>query len=637
MKEENIAKDPIDIVILTYNRLKYLQQTVDALFERTTYPFRLTIVDNNSEPDVRGYLEKNRELFHHLILNDKNEYVPAFHLGIKTTTSEIFIATEPDIIVTELSPCWLTQYMEIFQDNPKLGLLGIRLDPSDRTSVTPAWSGGTDAAPVYNKRVLLGNVGVWMMAIRRVAYSGNFPSECSVCEGVRKKGYVAGYTRDIYARHIGWYEYRDYPEYLLKKSKRPHPCFPFYAEAQLVDRNKVEPKKLTIVTTTFNGRLDWLKALLKSIETFTPRPFNMIVVDNGTTDETTKFLRSLNWITTIRNEKNLDDTLGVNQALECADTDYIVKIDTDALIADHGWWEAIHKFMEENQKVGIAGDVWNPGFEVSSRLYKSGWSPKKHGIKNLNHVQGGFMVLRKKMLDQIGLFNEDFPHDGMDVEMSYRALSYGWQLGPVEFVKAQIFYEPTFSSKLKVYHPVRNSSLRQQIMKKVNQVNHNKQYFKEEILLGQNGQCLKRLNSHGKCLVSSEYIWISGRGWDNCLISKRSFNDLVFSVGISDMQGSAILKVRLQDKNDPASNSYHVILGDWGNYVAKSCHVFKRFRLPSKTPIQLVLESRGHKVKVILSGKVVAQFHDKEIREGHVYLGVKDGSAKFINPKIQIY
>ncbi len=476
------------------------------------------------------------------------------------------------------------------------------------------------------------------MAIRRKAYPGSFPSECSVCEGVRKKGYVAGYTRDIYARHIGWYEYRDYPEYLLEKSKRPHPCFPFYAEAQLVDRNKVKnPKKLTIIITTFNGRLNWLKDLLKSIETFTPRPFDTIVVDNGTTDGTTKFLHSLDWVTTIRNKKNLDDTKGVNQGLMRAETDYIVKIDTDALIADHGWWEAIYKFMEENPKVGLAGDVWNPGFEVSSRLYKAGWSPRGHGIKRLNHVQGGFMVLRKKMLDQIGLFNEDFTHDGMDVEMSYRALSYGWQLGPVEFVKAQIFYEPKYSSKLKAYHPVRNSPLRQQIMKKVNHVNLNNHYFREEILLGQNGQCVQCLNSHGKCLVSSKHIWISGKGWDNCLITKRPFKDLVFSVGISDLQGSAILKVRLQDKNDPTSNSYHVILGDWGNYVAKSCHVFKRFRLPSKNPIQLQLDSRGYKVKVVLSGKIVAQFHDKELKEGHVYLGIKDGSAKFLNPKIQIY
>ena len=60
MKSSILQNEPIDIVILTYNRLKYLQQTVDALFERTTYPFRLTIVDNNSEADVRSYLEKNQ-------------------------------------------------------------------------------------------------------------------------------------------------------------------------------------------------------------------------------------------------------------------------------------------------------------------------------------------------------------------------------------------------------------------------------------------------------------------------------------------------------------------------------------------------------------------------------------------------
>ena len=623
--------------MLTYNRLKYLQQTVDTLFERTRYPFRLTVIDNNSKADVRKYLEKNQDKFHHLIFNDKNEYVPAFHKGIQKTSSDIFIATEPDIIVPYISPCCLTQYMEIFENNPKLGLMGIRLDPKDKTPVTPAWAGGIESARVYNKRVLIGNVGVWMMAIRREAYPGSFPSECSVCDAVRKKGYVAGYTRDIYARHIGWYEYRDYPEYLLEKSKRPHSCFPYYAEAKLVDQKKLENNKIpTIITTTFNGRLSWLKDLLKSLQTFTSSPFKMIFVDNGTTDGTKDYLRTLDWVTTIRNERNLDDTKGVNQGLKLAETEYIVKIDTDALIADHGWWEAVYDYMEEHPDVGIAGDVWNPRFEIASRLYKAGWSPKKHGIEHLNHVQGGFMVLRKKMLDKIGFFNEAYPHSGMDVEISYRALSYGWDLGRLEFVKSQIMHEAKYLSELKVYHPVKNSPLRRKIMDKVPQSNLPSSDFMEEILLGQNGTYVQQLKSSGRCQVSADHIWITGKGWDNCLISKRSFRNLVFSVGISKLQGSAILKLRLQDKNNPASNSYHVILGDWGNYVAKACHVFKRFRLPSQNPIQLKIASKGTQIQVLLNSMMVAHFNDHELKEGYVSLGVKDGQAEFLNPKIQV-
>ena len=59
-----------DIVMLTHNRLDHLVQTVDALEERTTAPFRITIVDNASGPEVRNWLEANRARFHQLILLD---------------------------------------------------------------------------------------------------------------------------------------------------------------------------------------------------------------------------------------------------------------------------------------------------------------------------------------------------------------------------------------------------------------------------------------------------------------------------------------------------------------------------------------------------------------------------------------
>jgi GT2 family glycosyltransferase len=633
-----VTTTPVDIVMLTYNRLKYLQQTVDALFERTRYPFRLTVIDNASKADVRDYLEKNRRKFYQLILNDKNEYVPAFHDAIVRTTSDIFVATEPDIVVPDLSPCWLTQYMEMFQENSKLGLLGMRLDPKDRSPMTPSWSGGVNSAPVYNRRILQGNIGVWMMAIRRRVYPGSFFSECSVCDAVRKKGYVVGYTKDIFATHLGWYEYRDYPEYLLEKSKRPHPCFPVYEEAKLIDLEKLQNKKKpTMVVTTFNGRLAWLKDLLESIKAFTAMPFEFIIVDNGTTDDTGEFLTTLDWVRTIRNEKNLDDTIGVNQALKIATTDYIVKVDTDTLIAGQGWWEAIYEFMEEHPNVGIAGDVWNPRFEVESKLYKPGWTPRNHGIERLAHVQGGFMVLRKEMLAQIGFFNEVYPHDCMDVELSYRALSYGWELGHLDFVKAQILKEPQYSSEYKVYHPVRTSALRTTIMKRVCDLNLESKECIDEIVLVQNGTCKPHISPSGKCEIISDSVFISGTGWDNCMVSEQPLRDCVFSVGVQNLRGSAILKIRLQDKNNPASNSYHVILGDWGNYVAKACHVFKKLILPTRVPLQIKIAAMGSMITVFLNEGMVAQFHDNDLEQGHVAFGVKDGHANFLRPRIQYY
>ncbi len=48
----------VTVVILSYNRLELTRMAVKALRENVTVPFRLLVVDNNSEPDVRAALRE---------------------------------------------------------------------------------------------------------------------------------------------------------------------------------------------------------------------------------------------------------------------------------------------------------------------------------------------------------------------------------------------------------------------------------------------------------------------------------------------------------------------------------------------------------------------------------------------------
>ena len=102
--------EPIDIVLLTYNRLDYLIATVDALEERTPEPFRLTVVDNASSGDVRNWLVENRSRFHQVILQPMNEHIAGFQRGIDATTSDPVVLAEPDLIVPSLDPSWLARF-----------------------------------------------------------------------------------------------------------------------------------------------------------------------------------------------------------------------------------------------------------------------------------------------------------------------------------------------------------------------------------------------------------------------------------------------------------------------------------------------------------------------------------------------
>lgn len=232
--------------------------------------------------------------------------------------------------------------------------------------------------------------------------------------------------------------------------------------------------EVVIYTTTFNSRLEWLRDLLGAIRRFSAMPYDMLVVDNGTTDGTKKFLAGLEWVRVIRNEQNLGCSRGGNCALREAvrrrDTKYVVNIDTDALITGAGWLEKAFSFMEKHSEVGLAGDVWSPGWKLgnaSLRFVKDDWlsALSEEEKQELPHVQGGFWVIRRQMIDEIGLYDESFSHDFMDIEYSIRALSYGWQLGKLEFVWSKC-WEPTRTDLKKeflVWHKVVTPQLRERM------------------------------------------------------------------------------------------------------------------------------------------------------------------------------
>lgn len=230
--------------------------------------------------------------------------------------------------------------------------------------------------------------------------------------------------------------------------------------------------EVVIYTTTYDGRLNWLIDLLRAIRRFSAVPYDMVVVDNGTTDGTTAFLKGLEWVQVIRNEKNLGCSLGGNcalrEGLRNRSTKYIINIDTDALITGFGWLDKALSFMRRYPEVGLAGDVWSPGWKVEAAslgLVKRSWlvGLSEDERRSLPHVQGGFWVIRRQMLEEIGLYDESFFHDFMDIEFSIRALSYGWRLGRLDFVWSKC-WEPApgdLSKKFLVWHKVVSPHLRE--------------------------------------------------------------------------------------------------------------------------------------------------------------------------------
>src|SRR5437764_1300221 len=207
--------DAVDIVIVSHERADYLVATVDALYKRTPEPFRLTIVDNASGPAVRNWLAENRERFARVLALATNEHVAAFQHGIDATTSDPFVLADPDLLVPDLEPSWLTRLRDLLDRHPDYGLIGMGL---------VGHTGGGE--------LVEGNVGTWFQMIRRDALQEPYVKDSLACQAVRDRGYRAGWAPQLLAEHLGHGDPIRYPAHVAEKNA---------VVSRLVERDELSP------------------------------------------------------------------------------------------------------------------------------------------------------------------------------------------------------------------------------------------------------------------------------------------------------------------------------------------------------------------------------------------------------------
>ena len=209
--------EPIDIVLLTHNRLEYLIRTVEALYERTPEPFRLTLVDNASDSDVRNWIAANRQRFHQVILLPVNEHIAAFQRGIEATTSNPVVLGEPDLVVPALRPSWLAQLRALMDRHGDFGLLSLGLDPVNRPPVRGPES--VDESALVDQEIVDADTGIWFQMIRREALREPYIKDKAACMAIRAAGYRVGWAPAIRAFHLGWDDYQRNPQHLAYKQE----------------------------------------------------------------------------------------------------------------------------------------------------------------------------------------------------------------------------------------------------------------------------------------------------------------------------------------------------------------------------------------------------------------------------------
>jgi GT2 family glycosyltransferase len=112
----------------------------------------------------------------------------------------------------------------------------------------------------------------------------------------------------------------------------------------------------SIVILTHN-QLALTQACIQSIRRYTPpSPYELIVVDNASTDGTIDWLKEQPDVRLIANSGNAGFTRGCNQGMRHATGDRLLLLNNDTVVTPR-WLEQLTACLESDERIGAVGPV----------------------------------------------------------------------------------------------------------------------------------------------------------------------------------------------------------------------------------------------------------------------------------------
>lgn len=198
--------DPVDIIIGTFNRKAMTEKCLTYLNNRTKYPYRLFVVDNNSTDgtdEILRRFEKKGTIFHWVKMSKNVGIHMLWNTGLGLVSSEYYCTADNDLYVPDLEPDWLDQMVRLIRNNPEYGaiaaqphtFLGARAPEVHPSGVSEV--GHCGAVFRIMKTELVKKAGGW----KYVFDSKRNDEEKTICSRLKTLGYKVGYANHIKCWH----------------------------------------------------------------------------------------------------------------------------------------------------------------------------------------------------------------------------------------------------------------------------------------------------------------------------------------------------------------------------------------------------------------------------------------------------
>jgi len=237
----------------------------------------------------------------------------------------------------------------------------------------------------------------------------------------------------------------------------------------------VPGNKLTSIIILASNQLEYTKLCIESIYRYTNSPFELILVDNGSTDGTADYFDSIVGAKVIKNKENQGFAKGCNQGIEVAEGDYILLLNNDTIVAER-WLDNLIECLESDASIGIVGPKSNYtgrtqlveiDYDNTQDLHKFACEFNRQGPEkwfDADVLAGFCMLIRREVFDKIGNLDERF-HVGTfeDDDLCARAKMAGYRLacagntfvyhfGGRTFVGNQLPYDELYEKNMKLFN-----------------------------------------------------------------------------------------------------------------------------------------------------------------------------------------
>jgi GT2 family glycosyltransferase len=184
-------------------------------------------------------------------------------------------------------------------------------------------------------------------------------------------------------------------------------------------------KFVSLVIALYN-QVAYTRRCIESIQSCTSGSYELILVDNASTDGTAEYLHEID-ARIIRNTNNLGCAKAWNQGIRASRGDVIGILNNDIVVTS-GWMENLLTFMERGGH-GIVCPAAREGpldydLDAYARAFTAACAQAER-----RDLYAPCMIISRTVFDRIGLFDEGFTYGGCeDTDFRWRAEQAGFSV-----------------------------------------------------------------------------------------------------------------------------------------------------------------------------------------------------------------